>query len=141
MSSVTPAGIDALVDLVAAVWPAVQRFDGPETQWPEKEFIAVGLGPSDLETHGLRTPAGPATTAKSADITCLIRGWTGDTKIRPRRARAYELLDAIVARIESDRTLGGAVGQAEVIDDTYLPSQGRSGALADLVFTVQVRAF
>lgn len=141
MSAVTPDGIDGLHALVARTWPAVQLFDGPETKWPEQEFIAVGLGPTDPDTRALREPAGKATTALSADVTVLIRGWSGDTGIRARRRRTYELLDGIVAAVDADRTLGGLVSHTEVVDDTYVPAQGRNGALADLVVTVRVRRF
>lgn len=143
MSALTPAAIDALHALVARTWPDVQLYDGPEVDWPEAEFIAVGLGPTDPDTRATRAPAGKATPSavRTADVTCLIRGWSGDTKIRPRRARTYELLDGITAAIEQDPRLGGAVDQAEVVDDTYVPSQSRRGALADLVFTVRCTSF
>lgn len=139
--SVVPAALDALVELVAVALPTVQLFDGPEAKWPEQEFVAVGLGPMDPDTRSTRTPAGPATTGESADITCLIRSWSGDTAIRDRRVRAYELLDLLTAAVDADNTLGGAVGQAEVADHTYIPGPGRRGVVVDVVFTVRVLAF
>ncbi len=141
MASVVPVAIDALLALAAARWPDVQRFDGPEPGWPEHELIAVGLAPDDLDIVVTREPRGIQTTTESADVMCLIRVATGETTSGPARVRAYELLDGLIAAVDADRSLGGAVGQAEVVSVVYVPKPGRRSRLVDLIVTVRVINF
>lgn len=141
MGSIVPATIDALLALAEVRCPGVQRFDGPEPKWPEQEFIAVGLAPEELEIVVNRDPAGIETTTESADVMCLIRVATGETSSGPSRVRAYELLDALVAGVDADRTLGRVVGQAEVVSVVYRPLAGRRARVVDLIVTVRVINF
>ncbi len=138
--SVVPASVGALVVLFRNGL-GVQVLDGPEAQWPQQEFVAVGLSPEDLMVPTTRVPRGPVSTTESADITCMIRSWTGDTQIAPRRARAYELLDNIEALLDSDMSLGGACGHSELTGSVYAPSQSSRGVVVDVVFVVRVTAF
>lgn len=137
--SLLPRAIDALVALAGTVGPQV--FDGPEVRWPEKEFLAIGLSPDDVTVSATRLPAGPMTTAESADIIGMIRSWSGGTDVKPHRTRAYALLDALTALIEADRTLGGAVDHSELTGSVYMPALTPSGAVVDVAFVVQVRGF
>lgn len=141
--ALVPAVIDALVARWrgAAELGGVQVLDGPEAKWPEGDLIAVGLSPEDLTTPAQRVPAGLVATSDSADITCLARSWTGDTLIKPRRDRAYQLLDIATALVEADRTLGGACSHAEVTGSLYVPAQTNRGVLTDVVFTVRAALF
>lgn len=139
--SVTPGAIDALVALFRDTLNGLQVLDGPEAAWPSKEFLVVGLSPEDLMVPATRLPRGPESTPESADITCMVRSWTGDTAIRPRRDRAYQILDSVTELLASDPTLGGACGYAEVTGSIYAPSQSQSGVVVDVIFVVRATNF
>lgn len=139
--SVTPGAINALVELFRGGLGRLQVLDGPEAAWPSNEFLVVGLSPEDLMVPATRLPRGPESTPESADITCMIRSWTGDTAIRPRRDRAYQILDTAVALVGSDPTLGGACGYAEVTGSIYAPSQSQSGVVVDVIFVIRATNF
>lgn len=136
-----PAAIDALVAMARAALPDVQVMDGPEAVWPEKEYVAIGLSPDDLENPSTRTPAGPQTTTDSAQIIGMIRVWSGDSRTPPLRGRAYELLDALIAATEADTRLGGAVDIAELTGHVYAPGTSKKGRWVDLIPTWQVTKF
>lgn len=139
--SVTPGAINALVELFRARLDRLQVLDGPEAAWPSNEFLVVGLSPEDLMVPATRLPRGPESTPESADITCMIRSWTGDTAIRPRRDRAYQILDTVMGLLDSDPTLGGVCGYAEVTGSIYAPSQSQSGVVVDVIFMVRATNF
>lgn len=139
--SVTPGAIDALVTLFRDNLGRLQVLDGPEAAWPANEFLVIGLSPEDLMVSATRLPRGPESTPESADITCMIRSWTGDTAIRPRRDRAYQILDTVTSLLEADPTLGGACGYAEVTGSVYAPSQSQSGVVVDVIFVVRATNF
>jgi hypothetical protein len=138
--SLVPAAIDGIV-VLARRQAGVQVVDGPEVAWPEQEFIAVGLSPEDLSVPMTRIPVGLMSTSESADITCMVRSWTGDTDIRARRERAYQLLDRIQTDLDADPTLSGVCGWAQVSGSIYLPAQTSRGCVVDIVFVVHVKAF
>lgn len=141
MSELVPAAIDALVALATAALPEVQVLDGPEAVWPEREYVAIGLSPEDLELSGTRTAAGPETTTDRAEIIGMLRVWSGDTTTRPLRLRAYELLAALNVALAADNRLGGAVDQAELTGHVYAPGTSTRGRWVDLVLTWQVTKF
>ncbi len=139
--SVTPGAINALVELFRGGLDRLQVLDGPEAAWPTREFLVVGLSPEDLMVPATRLPRGPESTPESADITCMIRSWTGDTAIRPRRDRAYQILDTVMALLAGNPTLGGACGYAEVTGSIYAPSQTQSGVVVDVIFVIRATSF
>jgi hypothetical protein len=140
--SVIPAAIDALVAMARSALPDdVQVMDGPEAVWPEKEYVAIGLSPDDLENPSTRTPAGKATTTDSAQVIGMIRVWSGGTSTAAIRPRAYELLDALIAATEADNRLGGAVDLAELTGHIYAPGASKRGRWVDLIPTWQVTKF
>jgi hypothetical protein len=140
--SVIPSAIDALVAMARSALPTgVQVLDGPEAVWPEKEYVAIGLSPDDLENPSTRTPAGKATTTDSAQVIGMIRVWSGDSATPSLRARAYVLLDALTAATEADNRLGGAVDMAELTGHVYAPGASNRGRWVDLIPTWQVTKF
>lgn len=145
MASLVPDVIDALVARFGAA-PAlhgVQILDGPEAAFPAKDFLAVGLSPDDESVPIARQAAGLSMelTTETASVTCMIRATGGGTKVKPRRDRAFALFAAALAVLNADPDLGGACAFCEVVDVVYVPSQGARGAVADVVFVVQARAF
>jgi hypothetical protein len=141
MSSLIPDAIDALLAMAETALPGVQVLDGPEAEWPEMEYIAIGLSPEDLENPSTRTAAGTETTSESAEIIGMIRVWSGDDDIRPLRQRAYELLRALRDATEADNRLGGAVDQVELTGHIYAPGASHRGRWVDLLPTWQVMKF
>jgi hypothetical protein len=126
----------------------IQLLDGPEFQWPDAEFVAVGLTSGDLELDELRRPVGLESTNDEADILCLIRITTGDGDTATPRRRAYAQLSAIADAIERDRTLGyltdrdgPQVGNAEITRSIYAPQPTQRGRCVDVIFTVHVKNF
>lgn len=141
MGAVIPAAIDALVAMARAACPDVQVLDGPEAVWPEREYIAIGLSPDDLENPSTRTPAGLQVSTDSAQVIGMVRVWSGDAVMPLLRARAYVLLDALIAATDADNRLGGAVDLAELTGHVYAPGATDRGRWVDLVPTWQVTRF
>jgi hypothetical protein len=143
--SVAPAAIDGLMALLRdqPALQGVQILDGPQAKWPGKDFIVIGLSPEDPTVSTTRLPAGlsASSTTETADITCMVRSWSGSTAVKLRRDRAYELVAAAQAVVVADPTLGGACSHAEVTGSIYAPSQSTGGVIVDVVFVVQARTF
>ena len=126
----------------------IQLMDGPEFEWPEAEFVAVGLSSDDLEIDDIRLLAGLEASTEEADVLCLIRMTSGDSDMRVLRLRAYAQLTAIRKAIEDDRTLGYLtdrdgphVGNADLSRAIYAPQVTARGRCLDVVFTVHVKNF
>jgi hypothetical protein len=147
VTSAIPAAIDALVVMARQVLPVdelgerVQVMDGPVSDWPEQEYVAIGLSPNDFDNPGTRAAAGLETSLDDAEVIGMIRAWSGDDDIAPLRARAYELFDALVAGTEADNRLGGAVDLAELTSCIYAPGASNRGRWVDLVIAWTVRKF
>lgn len=156
MGSVIPDGIDALLRVVEPVLLTteddaavkIQLFDGPEYEWPESEFVAIGLQPDDLQINAISQAAGPFTDTEEADILCLIQSVSGGGTTRDRRERVYAQLAAIKTVIQADNTLGYVtdrdgphVGEAWVSGSLYVPVPSMRGRCVQLIFTVHVKNF
>ena len=137
MTELVPRAIDALVAMARTALPDVEVFDGPSANWPEQEYIAVGLSPDTDETPSTRAVAGLDTYREMAEVVGMVRVWTGDVDIRPMRERAYELLGALRTATEADPRLSGAVTQCQLVDHTYVPGASESGRWVDLLITWQ----
>jgi hypothetical protein len=135
MTELVPRAIDALVALARTALPDVQVFDGPVTDWPEQEYVAVGLSPDTDETPSTRATAGLEAYREMAEVVGMVRVWTGDDEIRPTRERAYVLLGALRQATDSDPRLGGAVTQCQLVDHTYAPGASDQGRWVDLLIT------
>lgn len=147
MTSAIPAAIPALVAMAERVLPvdaqgdAVQVMDGPVAEWPEQEYVAIGLSPHDFDNPGTRAAAGLEASLDDAEVIGMARVWSGDDDIAALRARAYELFDALVAGTEADNRLGGAVDLAEITSCIYAPGASERGRWVDLVIAWTVRKF
>jgi hypothetical protein len=156
MTFVIPDGIDALLRVIEPVLlstedddtVSIQLFDGPEFEWPEAEFVAVGLQPDDLQINAFSLAAGPFTDTEEADILCMIRSTSGGGSTRDRRVRVYAQMDAIREAVRADNTLGHNadpdgphVGEAWVSSSLYAPEASGRGRCVTLIFTVRVKNF
>lgn len=143
-ASAIPAAIDGILAALrdAPGLAGVQIIDGPTTADVPGDVIAIGLAPDDLEINARHTVAGLLTGQQEFDVMCLARSWSGSTNLKPRRDRAFALVSAVQAALDTDRSLGEAVTQARISSVIYIPAQIASqGALVTVVFHIQIDAF
>lgn len=141
--SAIPAVLDALVANLAVALPGVQILDGPATVEIEGDVVAVGFsadagGPA---VEGTEAPAGLAGSREQFDVLGAASSWTGDTLIKPRRDRAFEMLAAVKAELKRDQTLNGTCTQARLQVTDYIAEQTTKGAVVTVTFRVGVVAF
>ncbi|MFD0902335.1 hypothetical protein [Actinomadura sediminis] len=143
-ASTVPAALDALVGGLRTTLPDVQVVDGPPLT-TNPDVICVGFsgvpGEPAVESTRTREQLAREPDRESYDIACLASSWSGATDPKPVRDRAYELLDAVAARLGADPTLGGAVMSTRVSAESLIPEQTDQGAVATVTFTVHVDAF
>lgn len=148
--SLVPDVLDALAARLTqpeqAALSGVQIYDGPETKQAETEFVAIGVLPDEdtgsSPMAGGRTPAGISATTQSVEVPCWIHTQSGDIDIPTRRSRAFALLDAVVAELARDPSLGGACSIAEVADSlSTIATVPEVGCSADIVLTIRARLF
>jgi len=85
--------------------------------------------------------AGLETDRETFDLVCLVRSWTGDPELGPRRARAFAIFRSIADLIKADPRLGGTCARARIAGISYTPARLPEGAIASLTFRVRIEAF
>jgi hypothetical protein len=120
--------------------------DGPEvTADPTLEAVAVGYtGSQDQDVvTGTASPEGLAVLPdrERYAVSCCVEVLDGDGDMAAARARAYQLHAACGAAIAVDRTLGKAVLRASAGIGSLQQKQTQNGALARVVFPVNVEAY
>lgn len=149
-SSTVPAAITALVTALRT-WPAlglagVPVRDGPElTQASGTEAVAVGYT-GDQNQAAVTGTAAPEGMAAGPDreqyaITCAAEVIDTGGSLPAARARAYQLHAACGAAITADRTLGRTVLRATPGPGSLTQQQTTAGAMARVVFPVQIDAY
>lgn len=123
----------------------VRVCDGPPVSGiQEPDVVALGTALVDLVPsavgQGRRDFGGGR--LESFDMACLAQSLSGDVTALPAvRARAYDLVDAVAAVIDADRSLGEVCMDAQVVRVAYRPViDEKSGVLALIEFTVRVEA-
>ncbi|MGW0785754.1 hypothetical protein [Streptomyces sp. NPDC002913] len=151
-TSAVPAAIDALLAVLGAAedLSTVRIFDGPPGQnFTQKDLLYIGHSPAAEQAAEMTqtfASAGARTRDEDASIACYIESRRGDTSIRDRRTRVFEILAAVeqALRATNDNpaapNLGGVVLWSDVTAGSLAQVQTDSGALAGLVFTVHFRA-
>jgi hypothetical protein len=120
--------------------------NGPElTAAPGLEAVAVGYtgNQDDNVVEGTATPEGLAVLPDRERYTvmCCIEVIDGEGDPAPAQARAYQLHAACGAAIAADHTLGKTVLRASPGFGSLQQKQTANGALARVVFGVQVDAY
>jgi hypothetical protein len=120
--------------------------DGPQvTAAPGLEAVTVGYT-ADQNTDVVTGAASPEGMGGLQDreryaITCTAEVLDPGGSIAAARVRAYQLHAACGAAIGVDRKLGGAVLQASLGIGSLRQKQTSDGALAQVVFPVNVEAY
>jgi hypothetical protein len=149
-TSTVPAAVAALVaafTVSAQLGGAgVPVWDGPQpTQEPALEGVAVGYGgnANAADVTGTAVPEGLAALPDRERYTvqCAAEVLNGAGDMAAARTRAYQLHAACGAAVAADHTLGGAVLRAWTGPGSLTQQQTNAGALAQLVFPVDVDAF
>lgn len=151
-TSRVPAAIDALLAILRADvgLSGVQVLDGPPVgDMADQDYVAVGWQPdSDEAVQIVQTFAYAGARARDEEfaILCWLDTWTGDSDVRARRLRAFELL----AVVENAIRASGANPEAPTLSNSVLWSQFTAGVLkqantdqgvrAGIAFTVSCRA-
>jgi hypothetical protein len=115
-STAIPAAIDSYVALLAASssLTGVQILDGPPLTDLALDYVTIGWDPfTDAGATSSQQPAQLGRMARQEDfeINCYAQSSSGDVGTSARRARAYALVDACVAVVSADPTLGGVLTQ------------------------------
>lgn len=120
--------------------------DGPElTAAAGLEAVAAGYS-GDQNTSVVTGTASPEGLAGLPDreryaVTCCAEVIDKNGDITAARTRAYALHAACGAAIAADHTLGGAVLRASIGIGSLQQTQTQAGALARVVFPVNIDAF
>jgi hypothetical protein len=142
VSSAIPGALSALV---AALQPiGVQVFDGPPLLSEPRDYICVGFDPNGDEAVDFDrdwSQLGARRQEERFDVLCSLATWSGDEDMTARRARAFDLFDAVCAAVAADFTLANTVRIASVLGTGSLVQvQDEFGASAGLRFRVTCQA-
>lgn len=149
--STVPAVLDALVVAFRAGLQAsggfadVVVFDGPTvTEAAPLEAVTVGYADDEVTSvDGQETREGLSVirSREQYTVNCSVGVLTGSGDNKAARVRAYEIFGALGAALATDPTLGRTVMSAQPGSMTLALSQGPDGAVAAIVFGVEVDAF
>lgn len=140
MTSV-PGALSALVEKTKLKLPGVQVFDGPPTEDPDPDIVMIGWSPTALGVEMTNEPAGLDSDQETYDINCIASSWSGDLDIVTRRARAFELVNAVVDVCAENTRLGGAVARTRVTLASIDQNVAQEGMDVTIGFVVHVNAF
>jgi hypothetical protein len=148
--SSVPGAVTALVAAFKG-WPSlgvagVPVRDGPElSQVSGAEAVAVGYN-GDQNQDVVTGTASPEGLAALPDreryaVTCAVEVVDPGASLATARARAYALHAACGAAIAADHTLGKVVLRASIGIGSLQQQQVSNGAMARVVFPVNIDAF
>lgn len=141
--------VNAIIAALTASWqtqmPTVTVTDGMRVsdQFPA-EAVIVGYDPQGSDTaFGVFTPGGFQVDPDMNTYTIhnTINVVNGNADIVAARTRAWQLLAVAGGAIAVDPTVGGLVMHAALGTWSLAQSQTSGGAVATLIFSVDVQAF
>lgn len=147
-TSTVPAAIDGLVAAFGALeLDGATIIDGPRVGggtlngviivgWTGDESPESTSGTSMLASYSTQRQREQYTITCAASV---LRG--GKNKMSAARTRAFELYGAAAGALAADKTLGGVVMSARSGELNLVQSQDSRGAVATVVFAVDVDAF
>lgn len=146
-TSSIPAAIDYLVGQVTAL-PACALPVVVSDGWPDARAdtgVAIGITPDDGDTEDdiVHSQLGAQMEREQYLVPCEIWVWKAGTgAVKRARDAAFVIYDAIVTRIRTDRTLGGALHSGSAIVANMRVRQTRSapeageGRMCEIRFVV-----
>ncbi|MFD3532040.1 hypothetical protein [Streptomyces sp. NPDC058664] len=147
-TSAVPAAIDALLEILRAA-PAlsgVQIVDGPPVDdQSDADQLCIGYQPGEGESASMLQDfayIGARRRDENGVIPCWIDCWSGDSDIRPRRQRAFELLAVVEDALRASDafpeapTLNGVVQWSQVAGASLRQNNTDQGTRAGVGFTV-----
>jgi hypothetical protein len=151
-TSRVPAAVDALLSAfqTAPELAGVRVVDGPPTtDVSEQDLLFVGWQPdNDISVALTQTFAGASTRIRDEtfDVGCYLESRSGDTDLKARRDRAFDLFAVVEQVLRGTQanpdaaSLGGAVLWSQLTAGDFRQAQTEAGAQAGLEFTVACRA-
>ena len=144
-TSTIPAAIDGILATLKAATSlrGVDILDGEPTTNTSKDFIAIGYAEDggEVVAGDQSLPAmGQLLLDESYEISCKVSAWTGSTTMKIVRDRAFTLFAAVDVALRAAPTLAGAVTFQSISRDSYSQYQTDQGAIADIDFSISVRA-
>lgn len=151
-TSAVPAAVNALLDILADPCTAekVNLVDGPATVNVDTvDLLFVGWTPdTDIAVAGVQdfASAGARRRDETMQITLYAESRSGDTDMRPRRARVYEIAALVetALRATNDQpdapTLRGTVLWAHLTTGDLRQMQGAPSCTAGLTITITCKA-
>jgi hypothetical protein len=151
-TSSVPAAIDALLALLRAApeLADVQVLDGPPVgDLADADYVTVGWQPGADEGASLSQSfayAGARVREEDSVILGYVESWSGDTDMKARRDRAFELLGVVESVIRASGgnptapTLGGVVQWAEFTAGSLRQISSDQGLTAGIGWSVTCKA-
>ena len=139
MAANLPAAIEEVVERVEALgMPGVSVFDGQPFGDITPEVVAIGLTAEEVGVEGTERQRGMRVREKRFDLMCMVGVGTGDTDIRPVRARAFEIYHAVRGALSADEQLGGTVTYSSITSTSYEPTRSADGVIAEIAFVLRL---
>ena len=140
-----PAAIDAIIALLRASSDlrGIEIIDGQPTTNTAKDFIAVAFvedGGQVVSGYQQMVTMGNMLQDETFDVVCRVSAWNGGTDMKKVRDRAFTLFAGVEKAIRASNTLSSNVLFAYIQPVNYSQYQTEQGAVADLDFSITVRA-
>lgn len=143
--STVPGCLDGLVTTFTAATDAAV-LKGPNVGGSaRKEVVLVGWDDVN-DIPSVQLDFGNADAARSRQmeryaVTGVVIVASGSTNLEPFITRAFQILDQLGGALVADKTLGGAVMDAQLANASLDLSQVATGAVVRIPYTVAVQAF
>lgn len=137
-----PLVVDRLVAHLPTLpgWSGVTVYDGePVTGDTPTDFVTVGFVPGEDFAGSFEQDRTSAawSVEESGSVRCRLASQTGDVDLATRRARVFELADAVEAWVVADPTLGVlSPSSAASLAVDVEPVQNSAGSAVALILTV-----
>jgi hypothetical protein len=142
MSLSFPDVCDALTVGLGQAIGSANVYDGPPARFLGSSGLAIGATIEDVSSEFTSSPAGLGGASDEAvTVSCLAWAGGGGTVFKPLRDTVRAIVDAAIAEIAADPSLGGACDTADVTGGMWTQDQTGEGALVRCEFRVVARQF
>lgn len=144
---VIPAATDAFVRLLRIAATTVgltsdDVLDGPSPGNAGTSGVVVGAS-RENPSGEFRMPESDMSSSggQNFSLTCLAWASTGDTDWASSRTRCAELVAWADSVLAADRTLGGSVSSAYIVDGVFDQEIGPQGIVVTIEFRIEANVF